>query len=286
MSAALTDQENSASATETGPFYGWRFIRRELPDGMIEWAQVPLTYEDVLHPEEGDQVTHSSLHQRRWHYLREVFERQVADDPTAVVLDDVRIEWDVPDLKPHGPDLMVIFGVKERKNWSTFRVAEEGVRPALIVEITSPETRGHDVMTKVDHYEMAGVPLYVIVDGIERRGQLGVRLIGYTLTPEGYRMLAPDDQGRLWLAPVRVWLGVRDGDIICYDEAGNPLGDHLALAQALQEEERARRAAEARAAEEERARRDAEARAVEAESRIRQLEAALRRMQQGEEPSS
>ncbi|PMP74744.1 MAG: hypothetical protein C0183_20770 [Roseiflexus castenholzii] len=272
MSAALTDQENSASATETGPFYGWRFIRRELPDGMIEWAQVPLTYEDVLHPEEGDQVTHSSLHQRRWHYLREVFERQVANDPTAVVLDDVRIEWDVPDLKPHSPDLMVIFGVKERKNWSTFRVAEEGVRPALIVEITSPETRGHDVMTKVDHYEMAGVPLYVIVDGIERRGQLGVRLIGYTLTPEGYRMLAPDDQGRLWLAPVRVWLGVRDGDIICYDEAGNPLGDHLALAQALQEEERARRAAEARA--------------VEAESRIRQLEAALRRMQQGEEPSS
>ncbi|MGB9751406.1 Uma2 family endonuclease [Roseiflexus castenholzii] len=300
MSAALTDQENSASATETGPFYGWRFIRRELPDGMIEWAQVPLTYEDVLHPEEGDQVTHSSLHQRRWHYLREVFERQVANDPTAVVLDDVRIEWDVPDLKPHSPDLMVIFGVKERKNWSTFRVAEEGVRPALIVEITSPETRGHDVMTKVDHYEMAGVPLYVIVDGIERRGQLGVRLIGYTLTPEGYRMLAPDDQGRLWLAPVRVWLGVRDGDIICYDEAGNPLGDHLALAQALQEEERARRAAEAhaaeeerarraaeaRAAEEERARRAAEARAVEAESRIRQLEAALRRMQQGEEPSS
>lgn len=58
----------------------------------------------MLHPEEGDQVTRSSLHQRRWHYLREVFERQVADDPTAVVLDDVRIEWDVPDLEPHSPE--------------------------------------------------------------------------------------------------------------------------------------------------------------------------------------
>lgn len=196
MSATLTDQANAVRPTDTEPFYGWRFIRRELPDGTIEWDRVPLTYEDVLHPEEGDQVIHSRIHQRRWHYLREVFERQVADDPSAVVLDDVRIEWDVPDLRPHGPDLMVIFGVRERKNWSTFRVAEEGVRPALIVEITSPETRGHDVMTKVDHYELAGVPLYVIVDAVERRGQPGVRLIGYTLTPEGYRVLAPDDQGR------------------------------------------------------------------------------------------
>jgi len=308
MSATLTDQANAVRSTDTEPFYGWRFIRRELPDGTVEWDQVPLTYEDVLHPEEGDQVTHSSIHQRRWHYLREVFERQVADDPSAVVLDDVRIEWDVPDLRPHGPDLMVIFGVRERKNWSTFRVAEEGVRPALIVEITSPETRGHDVMTKVDHYELAGVPLYVIVDAVERRGRPGVRLIGYTLTPEGYRVLAPDDQGRLWLAPVRVWLGVHDGEIICYDDSGRPLGDHLALVRALQAEEQARREAEARAVAEEQARREAEARAMAeeqarreaearaieaetrataeqrarlaAEARVRELEEALRRTQQ------
>ncbi len=273
MSATLTDQANAVRSTDTEPFYGWRFIRRELPDGTVEWDQVPLTYEDVLHPEEGDQVTHSSIHQRRWHYLREVFERQVADDPSAVVLDDVRIEWDVPDLRPHGPDLMVIFGVRERKNWSTFRVAEEGVRPALIVEITSPETRGHDVMTKVDHYELAGVPLYVIVDAVERRGQPGVRLIGYTLTPEGYRVLAPDDQGRLWLAPVRVWLGVHDGEIICYDDSGRPLGDHLALVRALQAEEQARREAEARAVAEEQARREAEARAVVEEQARREAEA-------------
>jgi hypothetical protein len=128
-------------------------------------------------------------------------------------------------------------------------------------------------MTKVDHYEMAGVPLYVIVDAVERRGQPGVRLIGYTLTPEGYRVLAPDDQGRLWLAPVRVWLGVRDGEIICYDESGRPLGDHLALARALQEEEQARREAEARAVAEEQARREAEARAVAEEQARREAEA-------------
>jgi hypothetical protein len=107
-----------------------------------------------------------------------------------------------------------------------------------------------------------------------------VRLIGYTLTPEGYRVLAPDDQGRLWLAPVRVWLGVRDGEIICYDESGRPLGDHLALARALQEEEQARREAEARAMEAEtRATAEQRARAA-AEARVRELEEALRRTQQ------
>jgi hypothetical protein len=36
-----------------------------------------------------------------------VFEAQLATDPTAVVLDDVRIAWDVPELKPHGPDIVV-----------------------------------------------------------------------------------------------------------------------------------------------------------------------------------
>jgi len=41
---------------------------------------------------------------------------RLADAPTAVVLDDVRIVWDIPDLKPHGPDIMVIFGVRARKN--------------------------------------------------------------------------------------------------------------------------------------------------------------------------
>ncbi|MFQ3630906.1 hypothetical protein [Roseiflexus sp.] len=91
-------------------------------------------------------------------------------------------------------------------------------------------------------------------------------------------------------------LGVRGGEIICYDEEGNPLGNHIALAKALRDEERARQEAEARAAEEEHARQEAEARAAESErraqeeqrarmaleERVKALEEALRRMQQAE----
>src|SRR5688572_16019942 len=102
--------------------YGWRYVRRDHEDGTYLMEQVPLTLEDVLHPQEGDQVTHSAAHERRARYLCDVFEARLSGDPTAVVLADVRIAWDVPDLGAHGPDVAVILGVRERKNWSTFDV--------------------------------------------------------------------------------------------------------------------------------------------------------------------
>jgi Uma2 family endonuclease len=228
--------------------------------------QAPLTLEDVLHPQEGDQVTHSDAHQRRRRYLVNVLEAQLAYDPTAVVLDDVRVAWDHPNLKPHGPDISVIIGVRARKNWSTFDVAVEGVRPALIVEITSPETASIDRSNKLEEYDLAGVPLYVIVDTIMLRKEPAVRLLAYTQTPNGYQVLPPDTQGRIWLAPVRTWLAVEQNEIVCYDEAGQPLGDYAALREVLAAEVHAREAAEQRAAT--------------AETRVRELEAELQQLRQ------
>jgi Uma2 family endonuclease len=258
--------------------YGWRYVRRDLPDGNYVMEQVPLTLEDVLHPEEGDQVTHSDAHQRRRRYLCNVFEARLAHVSTAVVLDDVRVRWDVPELPPHGPDIAVILGVRERKNWSTFDVATEGVRPALIIEITSPETASIDRSHKLEEYDAAGVPLYVIIDTFTLRRQPALRLLGYSQSPNGYQVLSPNEQGWLWLEPVRVWLGVQQNVIVCYDEAGQPLGDYIGLAAALEAEAQARVQAEARAAAEAQARVQAEARAVMAEERLIQLEAELRRL--------
>ena len=143
------------AAAQADPFrYGWRYVRRRLPDGGEVFEQVPLTLEDLLHPEEGDQVPQSRHHQRICRYLVDALEARLASDPTAVVLEDVRIAWDVPDLKPHGPDIAVVFGVHDQRNWSTFDVAQEGVRPTLIIEVTSPETRVNDFVTKRDEYAL------------------------------------------------------------------------------------------------------------------------------------
>ncbi len=258
------------AGASTDPYrYGWRYVCRTGANGRAVWEQVPLTLQDVLHPQEGDFVIQSDAHARRCRYLADVFEARLAADPSAVVLSDVLIAWDVPGLKAHGPDIAVILGVQERKDWGTFDVADEGVRPALIVEVTSPETARLDRVTKLRQYARARVPLYVIVDTARRRRQPVLRLLGYQLTPDGYQSLALDEQGRLWLEPVRCWLGIQENEIVCYDEAGQALGDYRALAAALAQE------TEARA--------EAERRAEAAETRLRELEAELRRLQ-GEAP--
>lgn len=112
---SLSTQEATV-APPGNPFpYGWRYVERTAPDGSVTFEQTPLSLEDVLHPQEGDQVTHSDLHQRICVYLYNVLRGLLAGVPGAVVLHDVRIAWDDPDLKAHGPDLAVIFGVRERK---------------------------------------------------------------------------------------------------------------------------------------------------------------------------
>jgi hypothetical protein len=52
--------------------------------------------------------------------------------------------------------------------------------------------------------------------------------------------------GRLWLEPLRLWLGIADNEIVCYDEADQPLGNYVELKPALETARQARAAVEAR----------------------------------------
>jgi len=262
------------------PFrYGWRLVPRPTPDNPHHLEQVPLTLEDVLHPEVGDFIVHSDRHATDRMYLTAVLRARLEESGAAIVLSDVRIAWDVPDLRPHGPDVMVIPGIVERQDWSTFDVAVEGARPALIIEITSPETRENDLEIKVDHYARAGVPQYVIVDNQSRRGARRLRLLDYRLADGVYRLHPPDAAERvhlviadLWLGVegdhVVCWLGVEGDHVVCYDEHGAAFGDYATVVRRAKEAERRAKEAERRARREaERARREAAAR--EAEARLR-----------------
>jgi colicin import membrane protein len=289
------------------PFrYGWRYVRRPTPDDPDHLEPVPLTLEDVLHPEEGDFIVHSDRHETDRMYLTAVLRARLEVHGRAIVLSDVRVAWDVPDLRPHGPDVMVIPGLRERRDWSTFDVAEEGVRPALIIEITSPETRENDVVWKVAHYARAGVAQYVIVDNIGRRGERQLRLLDYRLVGDTYRLQPPDERGWVYLELADLWVGVEGDHVVCYADDGTAFGDYATVVQQAAEAEARARAAEeqaqreaaaraeaealaraaaeqaqreaaARAEAEEQARREAAARAA-LEARLRELEAELRRL--------
>ena len=283
---------------------GWREVSRQLPDGSVVVEQVPLTLADALHPREGDTIVQNTVHDRDWTYLRNVIQCRVADDPTALVLADTKVLWE--DGVHHSPDVAVIFSVTEPdRPRSQFDVAAEGVRPRLIVEVVSPATRPNDVIDKVEHYHRYRVPLYVILD--REREDNPPRLIGYHWRPRRYVPLPPEDDGRLWLEPVGLYLGVRDGRVVAYDgDTGEELGDYTAVSAALAAEqqradaeheradgekqradaERQRTDAEKKRADVERQRADAEKqRADSAAARIQQLEAELLRRQPPPAPS-
>ena len=163
-------------------------------------------------------------------YFRIGFKARYAGDRSVVVFSDCGIYWDIPGLRHHSPDLAVIFGVKRRKDWETFRVREEGVRPSLIIEITSPKTRVNDVKTKVTQYAQARVPHYVIVDVEKVDGRRRLKLIVYRLQGQSYERVDLDDQGRAWLEPVGLWLGVKvnpetGGDRVVLDRPGDGPGN-------------------------------------------------------------
>jgi colicin import membrane protein len=300
MKIAATPTNGEVFDKKDPYLYGWREVPHILEDGSEIWERVPLTLEDILHPQVGDYRMHSEEHERFCTYLYNVLSAQIAHDPNAIVLHDVRVAWAHPALRPHGPDISVIFNLRRRINWATFDEKEEGTKPSLAIEIVSPSTRSTDVVTKVSHYEMAGVPLYIIVDRFQQ-GEVMIRqLVGYQLTPDGYEDLPPNEAGWLWLEPVKIWLGLSGENIACYDEDGHLIEDYVSVTAAraeaetrateaetrVTEEAEARRVAETRVTEEAEARRVAETRATEeaqarltAEERIRQLEAELRRLQ-------
>ncbi|MGB9755015.1 Uma2 family endonuclease [Roseiflexus castenholzii] len=282
----ITRRQSTPTIPARDPFrYGWRLAPRPTPDDPDHLEQVPLTLEDVLHPEVGDFIVHSDRHETDRMYLTAVLRARLEPSGAAIVLSDVRIAWDIPELRAHGLDVMVIPGMAARQDWSTFEVAAEGARPALIIEITSPETRVNDLHVKVRHYAQAGVAQYVIVDDVGgRRGKRRLRLLDYRLEGGQYRLRAPDAAGWAPLVIAELWLGVEGDHVVCCDERGEAFGDYVTVvrqaaeaeARAQREAERAaaRAEAEARTAAEAAARAEAEARAQREAERAQQEAAA------------
>lgn len=240
---ALT-AEGTTDPGDADPYrYGWRYVVAYDAGGEEQWTRVPLTLADVLHPQEEDVLMPSEAHERLRNYLYNVLSALLDEHAKAVILSDTNVAWDDPEIKPHRPDLAVIFDVQALRNWSTLDVKVEGTRPTLIIEITSPATRSVDFQEKYDQYEQMGVPFYVIIDAMPRRCRVTYELKGYHLTAAGYVPLLLDERGWLWLEPVQAWLAVAEGAVVCYDAQGQRMESYAA-------EARARKNAEKRAAQE------------------------------------
>jgi Uma2 family endonuclease len=261
----LTQLPSSTGGDPVDPFrYGWRYVPGTSEDGTAEEVKMPLTLEDILHPEEEDFRVHTIGHNEDCAYLREALESRFPKEK-VVVMSGCRVDWGVLGIRPHGPDVAVIAfetipdGVEIL---GTIRLQDWPGMPLLVIEVTSPSTRSTDLEKKVDHYFRAGIKQYVIVDVGNKEGARSLRLINYKPGEDQYEDAGLDDHGRVFLEAANVWLGVQDNHTICIDaETGEPILNYMGLMKARQ-------------AAEEQSKEDAEARQA-AEERIRQLEARL-----------
>ncbi len=241
MSTVPRPSKRPRTPTEADPFfYGWRDVWQANGHGGKTLVQLPLTEEDILHPQEGDFVIQNTPHGLDCIYLFNVGQICLVDRPHDDILYDLLIHWDIPGLRAHGPDIAVVRGLRRRQLWRSFHVAREGVRPELIIEVTSPQTRATDLGRKRRQYWQAGVRFYVIVDELPRRRTRTLRLIGLERGPRGYRRLRPNDRGWLWLETLGVWLGQENGRAVCYDGQGNPIGTVAEIDQARRAAEESR----------------------------------------------
>jgi Uma2 family endonuclease len=217
-------------------FYGWRDVVIKDEKGRRVVRQ-PLTREDVLHPREGDVMPQNRDHDADCAYLHDVLGTQLHGEPTTLVGHDLLILWDVPGLGNHSPDLVVIPDVPLPHPRDSFDVAAAGVRPQLIIEVTSPSTHDVDLNDKRREYWLAGVPVYVIVEEQLRRGRRQLRILPYQRGPRAYRKQRLT-RGRFWLEAAELWLGQENGRVALYNAQGQRMlsyrEQHNALGQADQ----------------------------------------------------
>ena len=234
--------------------FGWRDISTKMPDGTVRTKRIPLTLKDCLYPEEGDVMATGRDHEAIIRYLAGLLERRLDLDAGELVNADCQFRWGHPTIGNHSPDIAVTFGVSNPdRDFQSFDVMEEGVKPSVIIEVVSPNVRQNDVTTKVNEYHQLGIPWYFIVDWEDEDGPRS--LIGYRYAPLGYVRLKPADDGRLWVEALNLWMEAKERSVVCYD---GKTGQRILGEKELE-----------RLAEHEKTRADA------AEARFRELEAKL-----------
>lgn len=208
----------SLPAEADDPFrYGWRLKRVRLPNGEEDVVEVPLTLEDLLDPQLGDQVTQGGPHYTVALLLGMLLRSHFEDREDIFVAGDMKMLWGIPGLQEPAPDLAVIPGVRDKReaaNQSSFDVTREGTRPCLILEVASPkdaEVRRNDYEKKVPIYERARIPEYLIAEPPSSATRNRLLWTGYRLGSNGrYQRIEPDGQGRILSETTQLLFGAAE----------------------------------------------------------------------------
>ncbi|MFQ5616224.1 MAG: Uma2 family endonuclease [Anaerolineales bacterium] len=152
--------------------------------------------------------------------------------------------------------------------------------PALVVEVTSPNSHFKDLEANVSFYLGLGIGAYLVIDAITPGSQLRepIDVHLWRHVQGGIRKIRPDRDGALTLPEMGVQIFTRKDHIKLVDMAtGETLRDMEAERQARWEAERRAWESERRAWESERQAETERQTRQAAEARVRELEAKLRK---------
>lgn len=192
------------------------------------------------------------------------------------------MEWGIPGLKEPAPDIAVVPQMREKDpDVGTFKVQEQGTRPALVIEVMSPHYQGDDTV-KVTLYQQAGVKEYLIVNPYHGDHRDHYHLTLYRLVGQRYQAVKPDQNGWLFSETTGVSFTVsanRREVLLTVVATGEKLltakeekQARLKEARARLQETKAREAAETQARQAAKAREAAEAQALEAQAEAEVLQ--------------
>jgi len=279
--ARSTGDRVVAPTREVDPLrWGSRFVEVRTRNGPV-YREVPLTWEDLFDPQEGDLMVHGTLHGQIIRVVGTMLQHHLESQGRTDVLvcDDVKMLWKDPSVPRVGPDIAVIPDVEDpQRPRDSFDERKEGTGPVFVLEVISKSTSSFDYGEKPGIYRKAGVGECFIVDPRERPWKLeGRRLSQET---RRYRKILPDQRGRVFSKTTGLYFSIAaDGERLILEDAVTD--ERL---RNFSEEATARKAAELDASreaaarrEEAAARREAERRAEQAERRAAELEARLGR---------
>jgi len=209
---ALAPLISTLTPEESDPFYyGWRHATKELPDGTTQLYDIPLPQERILNPEMGDYFVRSHLHHELADSLRSSYANHYYDDDSVKIFRNLKMLWGIPGLSQPAPDVAIVPNVPPRYgNREAFDVIEEGTRPCLIIEVTSPRYPFDDNI-KVEIYEQAGIQEYIVIDPHWEDDENDLDFFGFDLIGGRYQPKIKDHHGHLYSRTTNTYILAEPG---------------------------------------------------------------------------
>lgn len=223
-------------AQNVDPFHiGTRYVKCFDANGKQVDKWVPLTEEDFLHPQEEDRFMLNNAHNIAVRYLHQAILQACRARPAIRVFSDHRIDWQHPDIAPHGPDLVVFdrFTMEWDDLRGTLPVADLGIEVVAVFEVTSESTRYIDLDKKFVEYAAVGIPYYIVVDVAEPNGNPNVR--GYRLDGDRYKPMRRDAELGFMVPGLKMWFRWSNDTVVAANEDGQDIPDTLGLVESLDE---------------------------------------------------